>query len=230
LKLKADRMTKEIFLFRGTGGESYHDFSARLKELAAEVTGKNGHCRVRLVWTAEPPPALSVIPFRKQKAATLSLVNHEPNPVEFLASQPGFAGGYRVTEALPVSYRKTWDDGEHTPGMCLLTLFNPKKGLGRDEFIDRWHNSHTPLSLKIHPLWNYSRNVVEEAITVNAEKFGGIVEEQVRTDADLLNPFRFFGNPLVIVQRMIAVYTDTRAFLDYGGIETYMAREVIVKS
>ena len=52
----------------------------------------------------------------------------------------------------------------------------------------------------------------------------------MRTDADLLNPFRFFGNPLVIIPRMIAVYRDTKSFLDYRGIETYFAREVVVRS
>ena len=133
------------------------------------------------------------------------------------------------TKLYPVAYEKTWDDGKMTPGIWLLTLFNRKKGLDYETFIHRWHNSHTPLSLKIHPLWNYSRNVVEKILAENSTSYEGIVEEQMRTDRDLLNPFRFFGNPMVIIPRMIAVYKDTQSFLDYGGIETYMAREVVVK-
>ena len=162
--------------------------------------------------------------------ATISVYKNDREPVGFMIRTDGFSGAYRVDEALPVKYDKTWPDRRRTPGICLLTLFNRKTGLDYNTFIHRWHNSHTPLSLKIHPLWNYSRNVVSEVLVPGSERFEGIVEEQMRTDAELLNPFRFFGNPLVIIPRMIAVYKDTKAFLDYNGIETYMAREEVVKS
>jgi hypothetical protein len=56
------------------------------------------------------------------------------------------------------------------------------------------------------------------------------VEEQMRTREELLNPFRFFGNAFIIVPRMMMVYLDTKSFLDYRNIETYLAEEVIMKS
>jgi len=223
-------MYKEIYLFRGTPGESYADFSQWIKNLAQTMAENRSFRNVRLVYTAEAPPALSVIPFRKQKAATLSLIKEVDHPEAFLVSQPGFSGGYRVTEAIPIGNTKTWNDGEQTPGACLLTLFNRRKGLDYATFIDRWHNSHTPLSLKIHPLWNYNRNVVDSTVTKTSEHWEGIVEEQMYTDASLLNPFRFFGKPMQILPNMIAVYRDTKSFIDYNGIETYLAREIIVKS
>ena len=133
-------------------------------------------------------------------------------------------------EALPVSYRKNWNDGEATPGACLLTLFSKKRNIDYETFINRWHNGHTPLSLRIHPLWNYVRNEVKEVLTKESPKFNGIVEEQTRMAADLLNPFRFFGNPLIIIPRMITVYADTKSFIDYGTMETYLAAEYHIKS
>ena len=238
-------MNKEIYLIRGFESESYKEFSDRITQVAVTISGKTGSGSVKIVYTVEQPPTLSVIPFQKKKAATVSIYRNDPVPMDILIRMKGFSGAYRVTEALPVAYRKTWPDGEITPGICLLTLFNRKKGLDDKTFLDRWHNSHTPLSLRIHPLWNYSRNVVDEILTETSEKFEGIVEdtvilelkaaegiveEQMRSDSELLNPFRFFGNPLVIIQRMIAVYSDTKSFLDYGNIETYLAREVVVKS
>ena len=223
-------MTKEIYLIRGTEKETCEEFSLRMMKSAKEVAGVSGNTAVKVVFTQEPPPALSIIPFKKKKAATISVFKAHPEPVETLIHMIGFAGAYRVDEALPVAYDKTWPDREMTPGVCLLTLFNRRKGLDYETFIHRWHNSHTPMSLKIHPLWNYSRNVVTDLIVPGSERFEGIVEEQMRTDSDLLNPFRFFGNPLVIIPRMITVYTDTKSFLDYGNIETYLAREVVVKS
>ena len=135
-----------------------------------------------------------------------------------------------MTEALPVAYIKDWPDGEQTLGVCLLTLFSKKKNINYDTFIDRWHNSHTPLSLRYHPLWNYVRNVVDERLTPDAAIFDGIVEEQVRKTSDLLNPFKFFGHPLVILPRMLAVYVDTKSFIDYPSMETFLASEHIIKS
>ena len=46
-----------------------------------------------------------------------------------LIDKPGFSGAYEVEEALPVAYNKDWEDGETTPGICLLTLFRQKKGI-----------------------------------------------------------------------------------------------------
>jgi hypothetical protein len=223
-------MNKEIYLVRGTGRESYKQFTLRIMQMSHSVTGLVNPEKIKVVFTSEPPPPISIIPFKKKMVASISIIKQDPAPVAILVNSDGYAGAYRVTEAVPVAYEKEWPDGELTPGVCLLTLFNRKKGLDRDTFIHRWHNSHTPLSLKIHPLWNYSRNVVDEFLVENSERFEGIVEEQMRTDRDLLNPFRFFGNPLVIIPRMIEVYRDTKSFLDYNGIETYMAREVVVRS
>ncbi len=91
-----------------------------------------------------------------------------------------------VEEAIPVSYDKNWEDLETTPGICLLTLFKQKKGISYDTFLDRWHNSHTPLSLKIHPLWHYNRNVVNKKLTRDSDNWDGIVDEHMRTKSELL--------------------------------------------
>ncbi len=147
-----------------------------------------------------------------------------------LINEPGFAGGYAVEEAIPVAYKKNWEDGTATPGICLLTLFRQKKGIDYNSFINRWHNGHTPLSLKIHPLWNYNRNVVMEKLTNTSSEWDGIVEEHFKTASDLLNPIKFFGNPFVMVYNMLRVYFDTNSFLDYKTIEPYFATEIWIKS
>jgi hypothetical protein len=223
-------MNKEIYLVRGDGTESYSDFTERIKEMTALVRDEVNPPAMKLVLTSEAPPVLSIIPFKRKMIASISVWKTDRVPVGRLVSMKGFAGAFRVTEAIPVAYEKTWQDMEMTPGVCLLTLFIRRKGLDTDAFIDRWHNSHTPLSLKIHPLWNYSRNVVDEMICGNSTPYEGIVEEQMRTEKELLNPFRFFGSPLVIIPRMISVYRDTKSFLDYKTIETYLAREWVIRS
>lgn len=223
-------MNKEIYLVRGTDQESYQDFNNRILKMISVVEKELNPEAVKITITAVAPPRITIIPFRKSKIAAISIYKSNPEPVEKLRKAEGFYGAYRVTEALPVAYQKSWKDGDPTPGACLLTLFSRKKSIDYQTFIHRWHNGHTPLSLRIHPLWNYVRNVVNESISEDSVRFDGIVEEQVQNAADLLNPFRFFGNPLIIIPRMLMVYSDTKSFIDYPGMETYLAAEYHIKS
>jgi hypothetical protein len=223
-------MKKEIYLLKGKDTEPYPDFKKRIYDTVSALNKVLQPQAIKFTLTESAPPALSIIPFRKNKIAAISIIKENPEPVQSLLKDAGFYGAYRVEEALPVAYEKNWKDGEPTPGVCLLTLFSRKKKLDYDTFIDRWHNGHTPLSLRFHPLWNYVRNVVRESIAEGSASFDGIVEEQVRERRDLLNPFRFFGNPLIILPRMLMVYADTRSFIDYPGMETYLAAEYHLKS
>jgi hypothetical protein len=222
-------MQKDIYLIRGMESESYDDFRERIFSIVKPVKPK--YESIKLVLTEKKPPHYTVIPFKKSKIAAISVYSEKTNDKipSFLDSN-GFIGSYAVTEALPVKYDKTWMDGEITPGVCLLTLFRKKKKLEYEKFLDRWHNGHTPLSLKVHPLWHYNRNVVDSVYPGNSEKFDGIVEEHCRTSSELFNPFKFFGNPLIIIPRMLQVYFDVNSFIDYPSIEPYLVAEYYIKS
>ena len=222
-------MIKQIYLVRGAKEESYDDFSKRIHHAAIQCVVKKEIIKLSFTITEEAPPKVSIIPFKKNKIAAITVLKMDDHPVEDITKTIGFEGAYSVTDAYPVHYEKTWANGNKTPGVCLLTLFKQKKGIDYDTFIDRWHNSHTPLSLKIHPLWHYNRNVVDRKLVENSESWDGIVEEHMRTRSELLNPFKFFGNPLIILPRMIQVFLDTYSFLDYGSIEPYLVSEYHLK-
>jgi hypothetical protein len=223
-------MEKIMLLVQGSQTETYGQFKTRIIESLKAFAEKENPLSVKLVITDFAPPKLSIIPFRRRKIASVSIRTNTGFLPESLITIHGISGIYRVTEAIPVAYEKSWKDGEPTPGVCLFTIFKQKKGISYDTFIDRWHNSHTPLSLRLHPLWNYSRNVVNEKLTETSADWDGIVEEHFRTKSDLLNPFKFFGKPLTIVQNMLEVYKDTQAFLDYKTLETYLATEYHILS
>lgn len=218
-------MHKEIYLLQGLQTEDYKGFHTRVSGIVEFIAETLRPLGIKYTITAKAPPAISIIPFSKKLMAAVSVYKEDTYPVNNLIDADGFYGAYRVTEALPVAYTKEWIDGEPTPGACLLTLFAKKKNIDYATFMDRWHNSHTPLSLRYHPLWNYNRNVADETLTKDSTPFDGIVEEQVRKQSDLLNPFKFFGNPLVILPRMLNVYIDTKSFIDYPTMETYLATE-----
>lgn len=222
-------MIKEICLVRGLPGEDYPAFTFRMKELTHRISKEKVCLGLSMTLTESPPPRISVIPFRKEKMASLSVFSESGELLNDLPETPGFAGYYRVTEALPVSYDKDWPDGQVTPGLCMLTLFRKKRSIDFQTFLHRWHNSHTPLSLKVHPLWHYNRNVVDAVLIPSSESFDGIVEEHTKTASELLNPVKFFGNPLIILWRFLQVYRDTLSFLDYPSIEPYVVREYWVK-
>jgi hypothetical protein len=223
-------MNKEIYLVQGIDPEGYQDFRNRIFNMVSALTRELNTEALKFTITVKAPPEITMIPFKRMKIAAISIYKNNPEPVGKLLKAEGFYGAYRVTEALPVVYQKSWKDGEPTPGACLLTLFSQKKSIDYDTFIHRWHNGHTPLSIRIHPLWNYVRNVVNEDLSENSARFDGIVEEQVENTSDLLNPFRFFGNPLIIIPRMLMVYSDTKSFIDYPTMETYLAAEYHMKS
>jgi len=223
-------MKKVMYLIRGSKNENYSAFKDRILLLTELLAKDIDTKKVKVVLTEHQPPGFSIIPFKKKKLASISIEMESDRTISEIERTEGYQGSFKVTEALPVAYVKDWPDGKVTPGVCLLTLFNKKKTIDYKTFIDRWHNSHTPLSLKLHPLWNYNRNVVDGNGEDNKENWDGIVEEHCKTKTELLNPFKFFGKPLSIIPNMIAVYRDTKSFLDYGSIEPYLAMEYHIKS
>lgn len=223
-------MRKQIYLVRGEKEETYDSFKGRIHTVVKSLIQDENISNLSYTITEEAPPKISIIPFKKEKIASITLKKNDEKVVESIVNLKGYEGAYSVQEALPVAYEKTWADGEKTPGVCLLTLFKQKKNIEHETFLDRWHNSHTPLSLKIHPLWHYNRNVVEEKLSEDSNSWDGIVEEHTRSRSELMNPFKFFGNPLVIIQRMLHVYSDTKSFLDYKTIEPYLVAEYHIKS
>lgn len=223
-------MLKEIYILNGLPSEDYNSFRNRILNLSNDLLEQQGPDALKVCLTVKAPPRISVIPFKRRKVAVLSLFRKEGSGSDLIANTEGFRGGYLVEEAIPVAYTKTWSDGDPTPGECLLTLFHRKPGIGQDTFLRRWHDGHTPLSLRLHPLWNYNRNVVSRSLTSSSEWYDGIVEEHFKKASDLLNPFIFFGPPLKVPLHMYQVFMDTRSFIDMRRIETYLTTEIHLKS
>ena len=223
-------MQKVIFILTGRPGENYPAFGQKVFNISEKLVQECDPKALKVTLTERKPPLLSVIPFRRSKVAVISTYGSSQKMHDMVGESEGFTGGYQVEEAIPLAYEKHWEDRTPTPGICLLTLFHKKPGLEQGLFIRRWHEGHTPLSLELHPLWNYNRNVVREVAVKDSPWFDGIVEEQFRTAQDLLNPLKFFGPPLKVPAHMIEVYRDTRSFIDMKRIETYLATEYHLRS
>ena len=153
-------MEKEIYLLSSTPDEKRAEFVRRLK---GDLLALCSSPELKALWFTVTEPALPrfhVIPFKRDLLAAVSITTSGGGFASRFASYSGLFGGYRVHEALPVSWKRDWPLGTATPGLCLLTLFCKKKGLDQSVFFDRWYNGHTPLTLKIHPVSHYVRNEV----------------------------------------------------------------------
>lgn len=222
-------MQKVISIIRGKGEESYEEFHGRIKRIVTEVEALKP-AKLHYTITLEKPPGGSVIPFRKDKIALISVHGVDDKAFDFIKKTEGLSGTFKVTEALPIAYEKDWADGEATPGVCLLTLFRQNPKIDYDTFMDKWYNGHTPLTLKIHPIYHYNRNQVNENLGDSPVKYDGIVEEHCRTRKELMNPFKFFAKSGFAPVNMIKTYFDVKSFIDYKSIETYLVVEFHVKS
>jgi hypothetical protein len=142
--------------------------------------------------------------------------------------------GYLVTESVPLAYDgRTWPDGERSPGVKQITMFDKRSDIDDAQFFARWHGSHTPLTFEVHPVCLYVRHAVARAVTGGAPRWRGIVEEGLREVEDLTDPMRYFsagGSPDTLEHNVKRVIEDVSSFLDLDSVESYPTAEYILRS
>jgi hypothetical protein len=142
--------------------------------------------------------------------------------------------GYLVTESVPLAYEgRTWPDGERSPGVKQVTMFDKRSDIDDAQFFARWHGSHTPLTFEVHPVCLYVRHAVARAVTDGAPRWRGIVEEGLREVEDLTDPMRYFsagGSPDTLEHNVKRVIDDVSTFLDLSSVESYPTAEYILRS
>ncbi|HEY4397968.1 MAG TPA: hypothetical protein VGO28_09870 [Acidimicrobiia bacterium] len=142
--------------------------------------------------------------------------------------------GYLVTESVPLAFDgRTWPDGERSPGVKQITMFDKRPDIDDAQFFGRWHGSHTPLTFEVHPVCLYVRHAVARPVTGGAPRWRGIVEEGLREVQDLTDPMRYFsagGSPDALEHNVKRVLEDVSTFLDLPSVESYPTAEYILRS
>lgn len=141
--------------------------------------------------------------------------------------------GYLVTESAPIRYpRRTWRDGERSPGIAQVTLFPRRADLDESTFLGRWHGGHTQLTFEVHPYVRYLRHAVVRPLTPDAPPIDGVVCESLPSLAHLLDPnllHRATTDEELRTNRR-RVLDDIRTFLDLERLETLPMGEWILRS
>jgi hypothetical protein len=168
--------------------------------------------------THRVPPRLSLVPFRRTPVALVSLVGSEAALVAAraaLARLPGKLEGYAVDESVPLAL-------EGRAEATLITLFKRSPRVDRALFLQRWHDEHTPMTLEIHPVVGYVRNVVRAPLCEGSPSWEGIVTEDFAA-LDDLTTLRLFGRGPRALYNVARIGRHVSSFLDLGSIETYLA-------
>lgn len=132
--------------------------------------------------------------------------------------------GYLVTESILREYpKRDWARGEASPGIAIFTTFPKPEALDLDTFYARWHGSHGPLTLEIHPFTRYVRNSVFRPLTGDAPMFHAIVSESVAACAVAADPELLYGG----AENRKRIMKDLLSFVDFSTMSSVPMREYL---
>lgn len=145
------------------------------------------------------------------------------------------AFGWIVSESVAKAYgdRRTWPDGEQSPGLSILTFFDKGAGVSDEDFYRIWHGEHTPLTFELHPFCLYVRNQVLRSVTPGAPSVRGIVYEAAAVDEDITDLTRLFGcagAPERLMDQIALVDRHMGTFGNRATLQCVTTREWIFKT
>jgi uncharacterized protein (TIGR02118 family) len=144
-----------------------------------------------------PPDALASLWLPEELLAPLArALRGEASAARGALPLPGGAEqvwAWRVHEVRQIAYRRSWPDGEESPGIANVSLVRPAPGKSLAEFTQHWELRHGPLAKRVHVgLSGYVQNQVREALTVGGRDVFGVGELHFRSLRDFHE--RMFGS------------------------------------
>jgi len=99
---------------------------------------------------------------------------------------------YRVTE------RRRLDpppvpDGARADALANIAVLRRPESMSREEYLEYWMVSHTPIAIRTQATFGYLQNIVEEALTPGSPEISAVVEELFPM-AGMSDPHVFYGS------------------------------------
>ena len=147
--------------------------------------------------------------------------------------------GYLVTESLYRDYGdnehagvRDWPDGQRSPGIITLSVFDKPAGVSDETFFGHWYGHQSPMSEWMQPRARYVRNAVARALTPGAPRYRAIVEESWPTVEHLTNLQTFFGSETGddLGERIRIMLDSTKLLYDPATMRNYALSEYILRS
>jgi hypothetical protein len=161
-------------------------------------------------------------------------------PYEALIREAGTrVGGYLVTESMYRDYgdnahspKRSWADGERSPGIITLTIFDKPPGVDDETFYGHWYGHQSPMSEGMQPRARYVRNAVVRAVTPGAPRYRAIVEESWPSVEHMTNLHTFFGasSNEELGENIRVMLDSTKLLYDPATMRNYPLSEYILKT
>jgi hypothetical protein len=163
------------------------------------------------------------------------------DPFESILAEAGVRrAGYLVTESMYRDYgdnehapKRDWPDGQRSPGIVTLTVFDKPPGADDASFYGHWYAHQSPMSEWMQPRARYVRNAVVRALTPGAPRLRAIVEEAWFRLEDLTDLQRFFGvadGGDDLGERIRIMLDSTKRLADPATLRNYTLSEYILRT
>jgi EthD domain len=175
--------------------------------------------------TTLDPPAAAVVSmwtqqcYGDQMAGALRLLEDECD--QFAA--------YLVTESMPL--HAPLELGGRTTGLANIALLRRPAELDRATWLQRWQHDHTPVAIETQSTFGYTQNFVVRALTPDAPRLAGIVEELFPAEA-ITDLKAFFGaaDDADLQHRLGRMVASTSAFGANEHIDTVPTSRYVLKT
>jgi uncharacterized protein (TIGR02118 family) len=132
---------------------------------------------------------------------------------------------WRVDPRRPITWDRTWPDGEMAPGVKMVSFVKRAEGLTHEQFVRHWTENHAPLAREHHAgLWNYTQNVVRRTYTPGGAGIDGIAELHFRTRESYETEFYDSDQGREVIR------ADVKRFINRSGEGTALMRELPLKT
>jgi hypothetical protein len=148
--------------------------------------------------------------------------------------------GYLVTESLYGDYGdnehappRDWPDGERSPGIITLSVFDKPAGVSDEAFYGHWYGHQSPMSEWVQPRARYIRNAVTRALTPGAPSYRAIVEEAWPTIDTVTDIYKFFNTSEDgedLGERIRIMLDSTKLLYNPDTMRNYTLSEYILKT
>ena len=147
--------------------------------------------------------------------------------------------GYLVTESLYRDYGdnehaspRDWPDGQRSPGVVTLTVFDKPAGVTDEAFYGHWYSHQSPMSEWMQPRARYVRNAVVRALTPGAPPYRALVEEAWPTAEHVSDLQAFFGatDADELGERIRIMLDSTKLLYNPDTMRNYTLSEYILKT
>jgi hypothetical protein len=147
--------------------------------------------------------------------------------------------GYLVTESMYREYgdnehapARAWPDGQRSPGIVTLSIFDKPAGVSDEAFYGHWYGHQSPMSEWMQPRTRYVRNAVVRALTPGAPPYRAIVEEAWAAPESVTDLNTFFGatDPSELGERIRIMLDSTKLLYNPDTMRNYTLSEYILKT